>query len=161
MFFIPEASKMKKRNWVVITLNLVPLFWWLYFTVHGYKHGYKRIWPTVYNYMCSQHKSVIILPHSMANCFLGNKKSLSAPKEQLCCMQCLHITNNSQNSSLSKLAYWHDGRSKDSWVQAPWTFWVLKKFSSGLLELVWIHQHGHWRQILLQCKILFISTNPD
>lgn len=85
----------------------------------------RRIWPTIDNDRYSQHKPVIILPHSTANCFLGNKKTLSAPKEQLHCTLWMHIRNDTQNSSQSKLVYWLDGSSEDGRVQETWAFCAL------------------------------------
>lgn len=98
MFFIPEASKMYGQKLGLDNTKFDPFISVTLFHCTWIQTLTREFWPMVYNYMCSQHKSMIILPHSMANCFLGNKKSLSAPKEQLCCTQCLHIMNNSQNS---------------------------------------------------------------
>lgn len=139
-----------------MTPGSLPLFHCLYFHCIWVQTG--EFGPQHKNDMYSQHKPKIIIPHSTANCFLGNKKSLSSPKEQLHCTLWVHIKNITQNSSQSKLVYWRDDRSEDSRVQKTWAFCVLKEIFIRVIKLTWIYQQRHWRQILLQYKI-FISVN--
>lgn len=125
----PTAQKPVRctgQNLVLVISGGLPLFLWLYFYCMWIQTlTDRRIWSTVYNDMYSQHKPMIILPHSTANCFLGNKKALSAPKEQLHRTLWMYIKNNTQNSSQSKLVYWHDGSSEDGRLRETWVFCAL------------------------------------